>query len=117
MKVIVDLPDTFGIVLSYTRLVAIGMSKAGMALAFNYIAIGMIAAGIGGIAGLIIGFILFCVLQLMIWTLAILSGGLHALRLQLVEFMIRFYEGDGTEFTPLKIKHIKTISDNNVKEA
>ena len=123
MKVIVDLPDTFGIILSYTRLVAIGMSKAGMALAFNYIAFGMIAGidpfygGDSGIIMIILGLIVFCVLQLMIWTLAILSGGLHALRLQLVEFMIRFYEGDGTEFTPLKIKRSKTISKNNVKEA
>lgn len=123
MKVIVDLPDTFGIILSYTRLVAIGMSKAGMALAFNYIAIGMIAGvdplhgGSAGIVMVILGFVVFCVLHLMIWTLAILSGGLHALRLQLVEFMIRFYEGDGTEFNPLKIKHVKTISNINTKEA
>jgi V/A-type H+-transporting ATPase subunit I len=65
----------------------------------------------------IIGLLLFSVLHLMIWTLAILSGGLHALRLQLVEFMIKFYEGEGTEFNPLKFKHIKTISDKNVKEA
>ena len=123
MQIIVELPDTFGIILSYTRLVAIGMSKAGMALAFNYIAIGMIAGvdpfygGSAGIVMVIIGFLVFCLLQLMIWTLAILSGGLHALRLQLVEFMIRFYEGDGTEFTPLQFKHIKTISTKNVKEA
>jgi len=107
-----------GIILSYTRLVAIGMSKAGMALAFNYIAIGMIAGGIGGIAGLIIGFIAFAFFHLMIWTLAILSGGLHALRLQLVEFMVRFYEGEGDEFVPLKLKRNKTTSStSNVKEA
>ena len=117
MQIIVELPDTIGIILSYTRLTAICMSKAGMALAFNYIAIEMIAMGIGGTAGAIIGFLVFVVLQLMVWTLGILSCGLHALRLQLVEFMIRFYEGDGTEFTPLKFKHIKTISDKEVKEA
>jgi len=125
MSILIETVDAFGNILSYTRLVAIGMSKAGMALAFNYIAIGMIAgispdpavAGSSGILLVIIGFILFCVLHLMIWTLAILSGGLHALRLQLVEFMIKFYEGEGTEFTPLKFKHIKTISNKNVKEA
>jgi V/A-type H+-transporting ATPase subunit I len=125
MQILVELPDTFGIILSYTRLVAIGMSKAGMALAFNYIALGMFA-GISpdptittnnGIIMIILALVVFCVLQLMIWTLAILSGGLHALRLQLVEFMIRFYEGDGVEFNPLKFKRIKTFSDKNVKEA
>jgi V/A-type H+-transporting ATPase subunit I len=117
MKVVIELPDTVGNILSYTRLVAIGMSKAGMALAFNYIAIGMIAGGIGGIPGIIVGFVAFTFFQLMIWTLAIMSAGLHALRLQLVEFMIRFYEGDGIEFTPLKIKRNKLLSNKNVKEA
>ena len=118
MKVVIELPDTVGNILSYTRLVAIGMSKAGMALAFNYISIGMIAGGLDGILGLIVGFVAFVFFQLMIWTLGIMSAGLHALRLQLVEFMVRFYEGDGTEFTPLKIKRNKTVSSNkNVKEA
>ena len=125
MSILIETVDAFGNILSYTRLVAIGMSKAGMALAFNYIAFGMIAgispdpsvAGDNGIILIILGFVLFCVLHLMIWTLAILSGGLHALRLQLVEFMIKFYEGDGTEFTPLKFKHIKTISNKQAKEA
>ena len=123
MSILIETVDAFGNILSYSRLVAIGMSKAGMALAFNYIAIGMIAGvdpaagGSAGIIMVIIGFLIFCVLHLMIWTLAILSGGLHALRLQLVEFMIKFYEGEGTEFNPLKIKHIKTISDKKVNEA
>lgn len=118
MKVVIELPDTVGNILSYTRLVAIGMSKAGMALAFNYISIGMIAGGLDGILGLIVGFVAFVFFQLMIWTLGIMSAGLHALRLQLVEFMVRFYEGDGTEFAPLKIKRNKTVSSNkNVKEA
>ena len=125
MSILIETVDAFGNILSYTRLVAIGMSKAGMALAFNYIAFGMIAgispdpaaAGEISIIMLIIGLILFCVLHLMIWTLAILSGGLHALRLQLVEFMIKFYEGDGTEFSPLKFKHIKTISNKKINEA
>jgi V/A-type H+-transporting ATPase subunit I len=125
MSILIETVDAFGNILSYTRLVAIGMSKAGMALAFNYIAIGMIAgispdpsvAGDSGIIMVILGFIVFCVLHLMIWTLAILSGGLHALRLQLVEFMIKFYEGEGTEFSPLKFKHVKTISNKEIKEA
>jgi len=125
MSILIETVDAFGNILSYTRLVAIGMSKAGMALAFNYIALGMIAginpdpaqAGEISIIMLIIGLLIFAFLHLMIWTLAILSGGLHALRLQLVEFMIKFYEGEGTEFSPLKFKHIKTISDKKVNEA
>lgn len=110
MMSILDLPSVVGNILSYTRLAAIGMSKAGMALAFNYIAISMIGCGLGGIAGAVVGFALFAFLHLMIWTLAILSAGLHALRLQFVELMAKFFEGGGVEYEPLKIKRKKTIS-------
>ena len=114
MQAVLELPGIVGGVLSYTRIAAIGMSKAGMALAFNYICIGMIYGGLGeGILALIVAFALFAFLHLMIWTLGILSAGLHSLRLQFVELMVKFYEGGGTEFSPLKVKRVKTISDKD----
>jgi len=117
IQAILELPGFIGNVLSYTRLAAIGMSKAGMALAFNYIAINMIAMGLGGIAGIIVGGLLFGFLHLMVWTLAILSAGLHGMRLQLVELMNKFYEGGGIEFKPLRIKRKQTIyTEKSTKE-
>ncbi len=110
IQAVLELPGIIGNILSYTRLAAIGMSKAGMALAFNYIAIEMIGLGLGGVAGFIIGLLLFVFLHLMIWTLAILSAGLHGLRLQFVELMAKFFEGGGVEYSPLKIKREKTVS-------
>lgn len=101
-----------GNILSYTRLAAIGMSKAGMALAFNYMVFGMILSvqnGMPSIAMIVMGILLFAFLHLVIWTLAILSGGLHALRLQFVELMTKFFEGNGVEYAPLKVKRVKTI--------
>ena len=131
MQAIMGIPEVIGWILSYTRLAAITMSKAGMALAFNYIVFGMIIATrttAGGevvfdpfanVVMLVIGIFLFCFLHLVVWTLGILSAGLHALRLQFVELMMRFYEGGGESFAPLQEVRTKTFfskNTNNIKE-
>ena len=83
------------------------MSKAGMALAFNYIAIIMLG-GTGSVGGVIAGGAVFIIGHLMIWVLAILSAGLHGLRLQYVEMMNKFFIGGGEEYSPLSIKRKHT---------
>jgi V/A-type H+-transporting ATPase subunit I len=100
-KVFLELPGLMSNVISYTRLTAIGMSKAGLALAFNSISIEMIAPG-GGIM-IVFALLVFIVGHLMIFILAIISAGLHGIRLQYVEFFMKFFEGGGLKFNPLKI--------------
>lgn len=115
VQAILEVPGIIGNILSYTRLAAIGMSKAGMALAFNYIALVMLG-GFGPfgsgvtVTGLIFGALVFVIGHLMIWVLGILSAGLHGLRLQYVESMNKFFVGGGVEYSPLKtvFKHVKT---------
>ena len=62
--------------------------------------------------GLVFCLIMIAFGHLMIWTLAIISAGLHGLRLQYVEFMAKFFDGGGIEFEPLAIKRKKTVSTN-----
>jgi V/A-type H+-transporting ATPase subunit I len=85
-------------ILSYTRLAAIAIAKAAMAFAFNSVLIPM-ALG-GDIVLAIIGWILLVMAQFMVFVLGALSSGVQALRLNLVEFFMKFYRGGGTEFSP-----------------
>ncbi|MEM0449767.1 MAG: V-type ATP synthase subunit I [Methanomassiliicoccales archaeon] len=98
---ILELPALFTNVLSYSRLAAIGMSKAGMAMAFNMIAIEMLAPA-GG-AMLLFAIVVFMIGHLTIFMLAVISAGLHSVRLHYVELFTKFYTGGGTKFSPLRI--------------
>ncbi|MCQ5375044.1 MAG: V-type ATP synthase subunit I [Methanomassiliicoccales archaeon] len=106
-SVVLELPGLVSNIMSYSRLAAIGMSKAGMALAFNMIAIEMIAPG-GGVM-IAVAFAIFAVGHMMIFILAVISAGLHGIRLQYVEFFTKFYEGGGLKFNPLRIRRKYTM--------
>jgi V/A-type H+-transporting ATPase subunit I len=90
---LMEVPTLLGNLLSYTRLAAIGASKAGMAIALNVIGFQLAGGGVVGWAIYVIGFA-------GIIPLAILAGGLQSLRLQFVEFFQKFYEGGGRPYVP-----------------
>ena len=99
--------------LSYARLLALGLSTAGMALAINIV--GKLTLTIP-----IIGVIIFVIIMIFahIANLGVQSLGaaVHSLRLQYIEFFNRFYEGGGREFTPFKIRRIYTKTEEVVLE-
>jgi len=99
--------------LSYARLIALGLSTAGMALACNIV--GKLTLTIP-----FIGVILFVIIMVLahMANLGIQSLGaaVHSLRLQYIEFFNRFYEGGGREFTPFKIRRIYTKTEEVVLE-
>ena len=101
-------------VLSYSRLLALGLATGVVAQVFN--TLGSLAGG--GVAG--------CILLLVVWifgtifNLAInaLGAFVHSCRLQYVEFFGKFYTGGGRPFTPFerKTKYIKIIKEGNDNE-
>ncbi|GAA4069819.1 V-type ATP synthase subunit I [Amphibacillus indicireducens] len=98
-----------GDIVSYSRLMALGVSGASIALAFN-----MIIGFIPPIGRFTIGIVLFVALHALNLGLTMLSAYVHGARLILVEFFGKFYEGGGKAFKPLKAseKYIQLKSKN-----
>jgi V/A-type H+-transporting ATPase subunit I len=85
--------------ISYSRLAAVGVAKAGLALSLNIIFITMIMPM--GPVFVIVGIIGLAVSQFFIVILlGALSAGIQSLRLHYVEFFMKFYRGDGKAFRP-----------------
>jgi len=89
----------FGDVLSYSRLLALGLATSVIATVVNTIA-GMT----GGIPfiGPVVMIIVLIIGHLGNIGLNTLSGIIHTLRLQFVEFFGKFYQGGGKSFAPLR---------------
>ena len=86
-----------GDIVSYSRLMALGISGGSIALAFN-----MIIDFMPPVAKFTIGIVLFVALHAVNIGLSYLSAYVHGARLIFVEFFGKFYEGGGKAFEPLK---------------
>jgi V/A-type H+-transporting ATPase subunit I len=104
---IFDLTGILGDIMSYARLAGVGLATLYLALAFNTLA-ELLSNMIPGIAGAIIGGILgigILILGHMLnMVLSVITGFVHSLRLCFVEFLFKFYEGGGREYSPFILK-------------
>jgi V/A-type H+-transporting ATPase subunit I len=91
--------------LSYSRLIALGLSTAGMALAINVV--GELTLGLPYV-GIIFFVIVMIAAHIANLGIQSLGAAVHSLRLQYIEFFNRFYEGGGKEFAPFKINRVYT---------
>jgi len=102
-----DITGLLGDVMSYARLAGVGLATFYLASTFNMMA-GLFGEMIPGTAGVIIGGIMGVVIIVFGHTvnmvLTAITGFMHSLRLCFVEFMFKFYEGGGREYSPFKLK-------------
>ncbi len=92
-----DIEGYLGDWISYSRILALGLSTFGLAMAFNIVGVMLI-----DITPFLIPVALILLIFLHIFNLLLqtLGSSVHALRLQYVEFFGRFYEGGGILFKP-----------------
>ncbi|MCH1984469.1 V-type ATP synthase subunit I [Ruminococcus sp. OA3] len=85
-------------ILSYSRLLALGLATGVMASVFNQM--GSMAGG--GVLGAILFILVFVVGHTFNIGINLLGAYVHTCRLQYVEFFGKFYEGGGRAFNPFK---------------
>lgn len=103
----------FGDVISYSRLMALGLSGVSIAAAFN-----MIVAYLPPVGRFTIGAVIFMALHIFNLFLSMLTAAVHSLRLIFVEFFGKFYTGNGNPFKPLKTeeKYVDLQQNTNSTE-
>ena len=89
-----ELLKSIGNIISYVRIMAIGLTSVLLAFTANNIA--------GRTGNIVIGIAVAVMLHLLNIVLGVFSPAIHSLRLHYVEFFSKFFEQGGKEFEPLK---------------
>jgi V/A-type H+-transporting ATPase subunit I len=106
-----------GDVLSYLRLMALGMVTAGLAIAINVIA--QVARDVPYGIGIFLMVLVLAGGHAFNMAISALSAFVHTLRLQYVEFFPKFFAGGGRPFEPLvnKYKYVYIAGEGTATEA
>lgn len=108
-----DLTNYMSDLVSYTRLMALGVAGGSIGAAFN-----LIISYLPTPARFTVGIILFAALHGLNIFLSYLSAYVHGIRLQYLEFFGKFYTGGGRAFKPFKPKgsYVQVVSEQDEEE-
>ncbi|MBO7710778.1 MAG: V-type ATP synthase subunit I [Lachnospiraceae bacterium] len=107
LRILLGAYDIYGVtgwlsdILSYSRLLALGLASGVIANVVNMMA-GMFG---GGVVGAVVFVLIFVVGHTLNFAINVLGAYVHTNRLQFVEFFGKFYEGGGEPFTPFKVEN------------
>jgi len=106
-----DLTGILGDVMSYCRLAGVGLATFYLATSFNLMAkvvSDMVPAGPAGLLKIIVGGLILIVILLVGHVINLALSGItcfvHSLRLCFVEFLLKFYDGSGKRYSPLRLR-------------
>lgn len=110
---LMDVTSYLGDLISYTRLMALGVAGGSIAAAFN-----LIISYLPLPARFTVGILLFFVLHGLNIFLSFLSAYVHGIRLQYLEFFGKFFNGGGRAFKPLKSseQYVEVISEEKQQQ-
>jgi len=103
-----------GDVLSYSRLMALGLATGGIAMVINLLA-KMLGDAIP-VVGILFAIIFMALGHTVNVILNALGAFIHSARLQYVEFYPKFFEGGGKPFRPFSFRLRKVIINKNKKQ-
>lgn len=101
---ILELPTIFTNMISYARLMALGLASASMAVVVNDLAKEFFH---GNVLSIIMGIFILLLGHIINLLLGWLGPFLHSMRLQYVEFFTKFYEGGGYPYKPFGLNKIE----------
>ncbi len=105
---IFDITGILGDVMSYARLAGVGLATYYLAFCFNMMSVLIADMMPAGFVRIVLGSIimLFILLfgHILNLVLSSITCFVHSLRLCFVEFLFKFYEGGGTQYSPLRLR-------------
>ncbi|MFZ5439953.1 MAG: V-type ATP synthase subunit I, partial [Myxococcota bacterium] len=90
---IIELLSTFGHILSYARIMALGTASVMLAVVANRM--------VGAMGSVVVGVVFALLFHLVNFAIGVFSPTIHALRLHYVEFFGKFFSPGGAEYRPL----------------